>query len=287
VAKGIGQLIVDVRNTFSASLSQKTLFSWHRMLLGTDSKINAGQWRSSAEPMQVVSGAYGNEQIHFEAPPSDRVPKEMERFISWFNETAPGGKSQIIQAPVRSAIAHLHFETICPFEDGNERIGRAIAEKAISQGIGRPILLALSKTIEANRAAYYEALKIAQRSKDITAWIIWFVNMLIDAQTEAEKQVDFGLEKAKFFDRFRDQLSERQLKAIRRMLEEGPEGFEGGMNARKYGSITQSSKATATRDLQELLIKGILIKIEGSDGRSTAYRILFNSPSLDDMGRAI
>ncbi|SKB41108.1 Fic family protein [Daejeonella lutea] len=272
-AKGIGQLMVDVRNTFSIPLDQETLFSWHRMLLGNDRRINAGQWRASAEPMQVVSGTYGKEQIHFEAPPSDRVPKEMERFINWFNETTPGGKYQIIQAPVRSAIAHLYFETIHPFEDGNGRIGRAISEKAISQGIGRPALLALSKIIEANKAAYYEALKTAQRSNEITAWIAWFVEMVIAAQTDAEQQIEFALRKTKFFDKFKDHLSERQLKVIRRMLEEGPEGFQGGMNARKYGSITQVSKATATRDLQDLVEQGIFVAVAGMSGRSTSYEI--------------
>lgn len=275
-AKGIGQLMVDVRNTFSASLDQETLFSWHSMLLGTDNKIKAGQWRNSAEPMQVVSGTYGKEKVHFEAPPSDRVPEEMQQFITWFNTTAPGGKAPIIQAPVRSAIAHLYFETIHPFEDGNGRIGRAVAEKALSQGIGRPALLALSKTIEADKAAYYEALKTAQRSNEITAWITWFVDVVIAAQSDAEQQIYFTLKKAKFFDRFRDQLSARQLKVIIRMLEEGPGGFEGGMNARKYASITQVSKATATRDLQDLVEQGIFVGITGMSGRSTAYELALN-----------
>lgn len=272
-ANGIGQLMVDVRNTFSASLNQETLFSWHHMLLGTGSKINAGQWRSSPEPMQVVSGTYGKEKVHFEAPPSDRVPEEMDQFITWFNETAPGGKAPIIQAPVRSAIAHLYFETIHPFEDGNGRIGRAIAEKAISQGIGRPVMLSLSKTIETNKVAYYEALQTAQRSKEVTVWITWFLNMVIAAQMDAEQQIDFALKKAKFFDRFRDQLSERQLKVIRRMLEEGPEGFEGGINAGKYGSLTRVSKATATRDLQDLLTMGAIISSGDGGGRSTKYQV--------------
>lgn len=273
-AKGIGQLMVDVRNTFSGTLEQEILFSWHHMLLGTDHKIKAGQWRNSSEPMQVVSGTYGKEEVHFEAPPSERVQGEMEQFITWFNDTTPGGKSQIIQAPVRSAIAHLYFETIHPFEDGNGRIGRAIAEKAISQGIGRPALLALSKAIEANRAAYYQALKTAQRSNEITAWISWFVDAVIAAQTDAEQQIDFTLKKTKFFDRFKASLSERQLKVIKRMLEEGSEGFEGGMNARKYSSITQISKATATRDLQDLVQRGIFLSLDDMGGRSTAYKIL-------------
>lgn len=272
-AKGIGQLMVDVRNTFSNILNQEAIFSWHYMLIGTDSKIKAGQWRSSPEPMQVVSGTYGKEKVHFEAPPASRVAEEMEQFITWFNETAPGGKKQIIQAPIRSAIAHLYFETIHPFEDGNGRIGRAIAEKAISQGIGRPALLALSKTIEANKAEYDEALKTAQRSNEITKWIIWFLDVIIAAQSDTEQQIDFTLNKVKFFDRYRGQLSERHLKVIRRMLEEGPGGFVGGMNARKYGSLAQVSKATATRDLQELLEIGVLKSSEGGRGRSTSYII--------------
>lgn len=272
-ANGIGQLMVDVRNTFLSPLNQETLFSWHHMLLGSDSRIKTGQWRNSPEPMQVVSGTYGKEKIHFEAPPSDRVPEEMERFITWFNETAPGGKAPIIQAPIRSAIAHLYFETIHPFEDGNGRIGRALAEKAISQGIGRPVLLALSKAIEANKAAYYEALQTAQRSNEITEWITWFLDIVITAQTDTERQIDFVLKKAKFFDRYRDQLSERQIKVIRRMLEEGPEGFEGGINAGKYGSLTKVSKATATRDLQDLLAMGAIIPSGEGGGRSTKYKV--------------
>jgi len=272
-ANGIGQLMVDVRNTFLDSLNQETLFSWHHMLVGSDSRIMAGLWRNSPEPMQVVSGTFGKEKIHFEAPPSDRVPKEMEQFITWFNETAPGGNAPIIQAPIRSAIAHLYFETIHPFEDGNGRIGRAIAEKAISQGIGRPVLLALSKAIEANKAAYYKALQTAQRSNEITEWIIWFLDIVITAQTDTERQIDFVLKKAKFFDRYRDQLSDRQIKVIRRMLEEEPEGFEGGINAGKYGSLTKVSKATATRDLQNLLASGAIIPFGEGSGRSTKYKV--------------
>jgi Fic family protein len=174
---------------------------------------------------------------------------------------------------VRSALAHLYFETIHPFEDGNGRIGRAIAEKTISQRIGRPVLLALSKTIEANRAAYYNALKTAQRSNEITEWIIYFVDVIIAAQTDAEQQIDFALKKARFFDDFRDKLSDRQTKVIKRVLEEGPEGFKGGITARKYGSLTKISKATATRDLQHLLAIGALLISNEGGGRNTSYML--------------
>jgi Fic family protein len=271
LAEGIGDLMIDVRNTFRELLTQEKLFTWHNMLLKDRADIKVGGWRDHKEPMQVVSGASGKQRIHFEAPPSDRVPQEMERFITWFNETGPGGVKEIKKAPVRSAIAHLYFEAIHPFEDGNGRIGRAIAEKALSQGIGRPALLSLSKAIEANKKEYYEALETAQRANEITKWINYFVKTILAAQTEAEEQIDFTLKKAKFFDRYKDQLNERQLKVIRRMLEEGPEGFTGGMNAAKYGSVTKTSKATATRDLQDLLEKGIFNVVGG--GRSTRYQI--------------
>lgn len=270
-AKGVAALMIDVRNSFEASLSEKTLFEWHRMVMAGHRRIAAGQWRTHADPMQVVSGAAGHEQVHFEAPPSSKVPKEMKRFIHWFNDTAPGGTKEIRKAAVRSAVAHLYFESIHPFEDGNGRIGRALSEKALSQGLGRPALLSLSRTIEAHRKDYYEALQEGQQSKDITPWVDWFVRIVLKAQIQAEEQIDFTLKKTKLFDRFKDQLNERQKQILRHMLEEGPKGFEGGMSAKKYMTITGASKATATRDLQDLAEKGILVPTGG--GRSTNYKI--------------
>ena len=270
-AEGAAALMVDVRNTFIEPLSEEKLLAWHAMVMKGSEGIKVGRWRDHAEPMQVISGPIGKEKIHYEAPPSDRVPKEMARFIDWFNRTGPGGDDEITKAAVRAAITHLYFETIHPFEDGNGRIGRALSEKALSQGIGRPVLLSLSKTIENNKKAYYEALKQAQRSNEITDWVNWFVNITLEAQIEAEEQIDFTLKKAKFFDRHKDQLNERQLRVIRRMLENGPKGFVGGMSAKKYIAITHTSKATATRDLQDMAEKGALV-ISGG-GRSTRYEV--------------
>ncbi len=272
-AAGLGELMIDVRKTFKEPLTEEKLFAWHRMLLGEDKNIKVGQWRTHEDPMQVVSGAMGKTRVHYEAPPSSRVPSEMEKFIRWFNETAPGGRKEIKKAPVRSAIAHLYFETIHPFEDGNGRIGRAIAEKALSQTIGRPVMLSLSRTIEANKKAYYTALEKAQQSNEITPWVLYFIRTTLDAQIEAENQIEFTLKKAKFFDRFKDQLNERQMMVIRRMLEEGVRGFKGGMNARKYIGITKTSKATATRDMQELLEIGVFILAGKAGGRSTSYQV--------------
>lgn len=271
-AKGAADLMMDVRQTFASPLTQKKLFAWHKMIMsGQSGKIKTGTWRTHKEPMQVISGPIGKWKIHFEAPPSEKVPDEMKAFIQWFNDTAPGKSREINIAPIRSAIAHLYFESIHPFEDGNGRIGRALSEKALSQSLGRPVLLSLSKTIEANKKEYYSALKKAQQSNEITSWIHYFVMAVLNAQCEAETQIDFILRKTKFFDKFKDHLSERHIKVIRRMLEEGPHGFEGGMSANKYVSITGVSKATATRDLQYLAETGVLKPTGG--GRSTRYEV--------------
>lgn len=272
-AVGIGELMIDVRNTYNEELIEEKLFAWHKMLLRGSRGIEVGAWRTHEEPMQVVSGAMGKQKVHYEAPPSARIPQEMNRFISWFNETAPGGKKEIKKAPVRSAVAHLYFETIHPFEDGNGRIGRAIAEKALSQGIGRPVLLSISKAIEAKKNDYYDALQKAQSSNEITEWINYFVRTILTAQTDAEEIIDFTLKKTKFIDRYKNELSDRQFKVCRRMLEEGPKGFVGGMNAGKYGSIAKVSKATATRDLQDMLKIGAIVPFGEAGGRSTKYQV--------------
>jgi Fic family protein len=268
---GISSLMIDVRNSFSNSLTEQSLFDWHTMLLSHVKGIEIGKWRSHPEPMQVVSGAVGKEKVHYEAPPSHSVPKEMKRFIDWYNETAPGGKKEIKSAPARSAIAHLYFESIHPFEDGNGRIGRAIAEKALSQSIGRPVMLSLSKTIESNKKRYYQELEKAQYSLEINSWLKYFVETILEAQIDSENQIEFTLKKVMFFDRFNNQLNERHRKVIKRMLEEGPNSFTGGMNAKKYGGLCKISKATATRDLQYLQELNALTVSGG--GRSTSYSV--------------
>lgn len=267
--------MVDVRKTFSEPLTQEKLFLWHKMLLKDNKRIKVGAWRIHSNPMQVVSGALGKEKIHFEAPPSLEVPKQISTFLLWFNSTGPGGSQEIKKAPLRSAIAHLYFETIHPFEDGNGRIGRAIAERALSQTLGRPVMLSLSQTIEGNKKAYYKALEEAQKSNEITPWLHYFFEVILTAQKKAGRLIDFILKKSKFFDRFKNALNERQSKVIKRMLDAGTKGFQGGMNARKYVAITKTSKATATRDLQQLAGLDIL-KSMGS-GRSTSYNLNLES----------
>ncbi|MEX6686151.1 Fic family protein [Danxiaibacter flavus] len=270
-AKGAGELMVNIRETYAETLSGEKLFEWHTLLMKGSPGITSGAWRKGRSAMQVISGPIGKETIHFEAPPSTAVASEMKQFIQWFNETAPGSIKEIKKAPVRSAIAHLYFESIHPFEDGNGRIGRAITEKALSQTIGRPVVLSLSRTIEADKKCYYNALKEAQKSTDITNWIKYFTKTLLSAQRETKQLIEFTLTKSRFFDRHKEVLNERQLKVINKMLDAGPEGFKGGMTAKKYMSITKSSKATATRDLQ-LLLETKALRVEGG-GRSTNYSL--------------
>tara|TARA_R110002020_G_scaffold222564_1_gene431416 strand:- start:1719 stop:2822 length:1104 start_codon:yes stop_codon:yes gene_type:complete len=273
MARGVGDLMVKVRQNFAEPLTDLALFEWHRTLLASAKRINTGQWRKHSEPMQIVSGSWGREKIHFEAPPSHLLPNEMRAFITWFNESHPEGANPIKKPLIRSAIAHLYFESIHPFEDGNGRIGRALSEKALSQDLNRPVLLSLSKAIEHDKQAYYKALKNAQQSNEITDWIIYFVDTVLEAQSQAEELVSFTLRKARFFDRYRNSLNERQLKVVNRMLDEEPEGFKGGMTAKKYIALTKTSKATATRDLQDLAAKKLFIP--KGEGRSTRYEINF------------
>ncbi len=272
LAQGVGELMVEVRNTFAEPLTEEKLLEWHKLLLIPNKKLKVGAWRTGREPMQVVSGSVGKEKIHFEAPPSKKVRSEMKTFVRWFNDTGPNGKKEIKKAPIRAAIAHLYFESIHPFEDGNGRIGRALAEKALSQTLGRPILLSLSQTIEANKKNYYTSLEKAQRSNEISHWINYFVGVILGAQEQSNQLIEFILKKTRFFDKHGTLLNERQLKVINRMLETGEDGFKGGMTAKKYISLTGASKATATRDLQQLATMGAIQAIGG--GRNVSYTIV-------------
>lgn len=270
-AEGMTKLMVNLRTNFASLLSKKMLFDWHKMVMRGTTNIIPGKWRSGEEPMQVVSGSYGKEIIHFEAPPSKRVSAEMNRFISWFNDTYSKQSNVIFHTPIRSAIAHLYFESIHPFEDGNGRIGRAISEKVLSQGNGSPVLLSLSQAIQNKRKRYYQEIQKAQSSNEITDWISYFIETILEAQKHTEEEITFTLKKTTFFNRYTNQFNPRQEKVIARMFEEGAKKFEGGMSAKKYMSITKTSKPTATRDLQQL-VKIKALKVEAA-GRSTRYHL--------------
>jgi Fic family protein len=269
---GIAKLMTEINKSIDQELTVDILCYWHKLLLEYNSKINVGVWRTGEEPMQVVSGAYGKEKVHYEAPPSSRVPKEIDQFLIWYHQPELPVKDNISKAILKSAIAHLYFETIHPFEDGNGRVGRALAEFTLSQTLESPVILSLSKAIEKGKKHYYEQLECAQRNLDITAWINYFSQVIMDAQVDAKELIQFTLLKAKFFDQYGEQFNERQLKAINRMFKNGVDGFEGGMTAKKYMAITKTSKATATRDLQHLQEIGVFIQ-EGA-GRSVRYQLV-------------
>lgn len=270
-AKGLAELLMAVRNTFQEPLTIEMLCQWHNLLFDHQTLISTGEWRTGIEPMQIISGAIGREIVHFEAPPSNAVPKEMDQLVNWYNSNTSITEGKITNALIRAAIAHLYFESIHPFEDGNGRVGRALAEKALSQSLGFPVQLSLSLAIEADRNAYYTALKNAQRSLEVTDWLIYFAQVILEAQRNAKEVVQFTLKKSKFFELHKDNLNESQLKVINKMLDQGTAGFEGGITAKKYMGITSVSKATATRHLQHLAEIGALIQTGA--GRTVRYEL--------------
>jgi len=269
-ARGIAELMVEVRENYATKLSEDLINNWHEILFSDSRFIKGGSYRTSSEPMVIVSGSIGKEEVHYKAPPSDIVPKEMKQFIAWYNAFVIESHN-IKESLIKTAIAHLYFETIHPYEDGNGRIGRAIAEKCLSESLGRPLVLSISTTIEKDKPAYYQALKQAQRTLEITEWVEYFSQVILTAQKQAKTTIRFTLEKAKFLDKFKTDLNDRQLKVILKMLDYGIEGFEGGMTARKYMAITKTSKATATRDLQDLVQKECLSQIGA--GRGVRYEL--------------
>ncbi len=258
--RGIAEMMIDLYRHFATPLADNTMFDWHAKLLAGDREIEVvGGYRTHADAMQVVSGPIHKPTVHFEAPPSARVPHEMKRFIAWFNDTSPGGNTPL-PALTRASLAHLHFVCIHPFEDGNGRIGRALAEKSLAQNLGQPSLIALAYTIERKRKDYYAALERNNKELEITPWMKYFAGTIVEAQNNTIKRVDFYVAKAKFYEKFRDRLNERQAKVIARMFREGIEGFKGGLSAENYIAISKTSRATATRDLQDLIEKGALTK---------------------------
>ncbi len=195
-----------------------------------------------------------------------------------------------LPAVTRAGIAHLYFESIHPFEDGNGRIGRALVEKALAQNLGRPTLIALAATILAKRKVYSDALERNNKDVEITDWLAWFAAMVIEAQLRTMSLVDFLIDKTRLLDRFAAQLNERQKKALLRMLREGPEGFRGGLSAGNYIAITGAATATTTRDLADLVAKGALVR----EGERRHARYQLNIPSrpvtpiaIDESGAVV
>lgn len=258
---GIAEMMVDLYRHYDQPLTHEILWKWHQMVMNGRLRdlSDIGRYRTHSSPMQVISGDIHDPKVHFEAPLSQNIPAEMEKFIGWFNKTAPGGETPL-SALTRAGIVHLYFVCIHPFEDGNGRIGRALVEKALAQHLGHPTLTALSHVINEHKKNYYEALETQNKHNHITPWLTYFSKTILSAQEYTLQQIEFLIKKTKFFDQFKDFMTERQKKVIARMMKEGIRGFKGGLSAENYMTIAQTSASTATRDLQDLVEKKILLR---------------------------
>lgn len=269
---GISEMIVSLYKHAGEELSETTLFQWHQMLMNGRRDLDCiGKYREHPEVMQIVSGPDYARKVYFEAPSSERVPAEMSLFFNWIHESSQQGKHNL-NTITRAGIAHLWFESIHPFEDGNGRIGRAIAEKILCEGFSTPIFTILSKVLLKHRKAYYAALSKANKQLEITEWLLWFASMILEAQENTLTTIEFIIKKGKLLDRVRGQLNARQEKVILRMFREGPEGFVGGLSAANYMSISGAISATTTRDLHDLVDKGVLYR----EGERKATRYYLN-----------
>ena len=235
--------------------------------------ILRGAYRNDPSPMQIVSRPYGREKVHYVAPPAARVLDEMARLTEWYNQTSPVSGDKTIPGLARAGIAHLWFEVIHPFDDGNGRVGRAIADHALSQFLGYPTTACLATAIEGDKKTYYLQLEKASRGGlDVNTWLDYFADRVIKAQEIAREEVDFVLAKTRFYETYGDQLNDRQARMVSRVFAEGRKGFEGGITTRKYEAITRCPNRTASRDLSDLVAKGIIIPLPGG-GRTTRYEL--------------
>ena len=279
-AAGAASLLVDVRRNWQASLTHELLGKWQSMAVPEQryTSIVRGAYRNDLSPMQIVSGPYGRERVHYEAPPAARVPDEMAKLLGWYNQSSPLNGDQKIPGIARAGIAHLWFEVIHPFDDGNGRVGRAIADHALSQYLGYPTTACLATAIEADKKSYYLQLETASRgSLDINGWLDYFADTVSQAQEIAREEVNFVLAKTRFYEAYGDQLNDRQARMVSRVFAEGRKGFEGGITTRKYEAITKCPNRTASRDLSDLVAKGIIIPLPGG-GRTTRYELTTVEP---------
>lgn len=256
--QGVAKMMVNLYQTISASLTHQVLYEWHQCLMGHSHYLqDIGRYRSHEEAMLIVSGPDYNRKIHFEAPPSRYVSAEMEQFITWFEKTSSTGATPL-PALTRAGIAHLWFESIHPFEDGNGRIGRAVAEKALSQGFSKPVMTVLANVILKKKKEYYQQLGLASKTLGLTPWLLWFANTALEAQQRTYLHIDFIIRKSAFLKEAEGIVNSRQKKVLSRLFNAGPDGFTGGLSAKNYMSITGAPIATTTRDLNDLVKKNIL-----------------------------
>lgn len=268
--EGVVEMMLDATQNFAQALDGERLFGWHAALFPTGRsgmhRIIVGDWRNDKSgAMQVVSGAYGHERVHYEAPAAARVPAEMDAFLGWFND------GQGLDPVLKAGLAHLWFVTIHPFDDGNGRIARAIADMQLARSEGSPQrFYSMSAQIRQERGDYYNILERTQKGNlDITEWLQWFLACLGRAIDGAEDALAAVLSKARFWDRYRGEtFNDRQRDMLNRLLN----GFEGKLTSSKWAKIEKCSPDTALRDITDLLARGILVKDLGG-GRSTSYSL--------------
>ncbi|MFA5633038.1 MAG: Fic family protein [Porticoccaceae bacterium] len=286
-AAGAAMLLVDVRKNWQIPLTHDLLGKWQSMAVPEQryTPILRGAYRNDLSPMQIVSGPYGREKVHYEAPPAIEVPDGMVRLIDWYNQTSPLSGDKTIPGIVRAGIAHLWFEVIHPFDDGNGRVGRAIADHALSQSLGYPTTACLATAIEGDKKSYYLQLEKASRgSLDINLWLDYFADTVIKAQEIAREEVNFVLAKTRFYEVYGNQLNDRQARMVSRVFAEGRKGFEGGVTTKKYESIAKCPNRTASRDLSDLVAKGIITPLPGG-GRTTRYELTIVEPAQSGLMR--
>jgi Fic family protein len=266
--EGVVEMMLDATQKFNEPLTKERLFGWHAALFPTGHsgiyKITAGGWRDSSNgKMQVVSGAMGKEIVHFEAPDAGKLEEDMQKMLDWFN-----GQTSV-DPVIKAGIAHLWFVTIHPFDDGNGRIARAIADMQLARADGTAQrFYSMSAQIQAESKAYYTMLEQTQKGTlDITLWLVWFLECLERALIATGETLAVVLNKAKFWDRNAHvSLNKRQHMLLNKLLD----GFDGKLTSSKWAKIAKCSQDTALRDIQELVEMGVLVK-ESAGGRSTSY----------------
>lgn len=272
--EGVVEMMLDATQNFAEPLTEERLFGWHSALFPTGrsgmTKITVGAWRLDEDgPMQVVSGPYGREKVHYQAPVAGLLSQEMARFLEWFEN--PSEHDPVIKA----AIAHLWYVTIHPFDDGNGRIARAIADMALARSEdSSQRFYSMSAEIRQRRRGYYDILERTQKGDlDITAWLAWFLDCLDGAINRSEDELQNVLSKGRFWEALRDApLNKRQRMMLNRLLD----GFEGKLTSSKWAQIAKCSQDTALRDIEGLIALGVLEK-EPAGGRSTSYALLWRT----------
>jgi len=271
---GVVGMVIDATANCNAPVSKERLFGWHAALFPTGysglSTLNVAIWRDDASgPMQVVSGPFGRQRVHFEAPPANRLEAETSRFLDWLNGTPIGTPNE--PPLIKAGLAHLWFVTLHPFDDGNGRIARAIGDLLMARADGSPQrFYSLSAQIQRERKAYYDILERTQkRSMDVTEWLAWFLDVLHRAVDQAQFTLDVVLTKTRFWHHWATlPLNERQVSLLNKLLD----GFDGKLTSSKWAVIAKCSPDTALRDINDLLARGVLRKADGG-GRSTSYEL--------------